>query len=78
MKEAPRAWYERLTNFLIEKGYKKGDLIKLSSSGTSIHVYVDDIVFGSTSPSKMQEFINKMGHEFKISMVGELNFFVGL
>ena len=24
LKQAPRAWYERLTNFLIEKSYKRG------------------------------------------------------
>ena len=24
LKQAPRAWYERLTNFLIEKDYKRG------------------------------------------------------
>jgi len=24
LKKAPRAWYERLTKFLINQGYKKG------------------------------------------------------
>ena len=24
LKQAPHAWYERLTNFLIERGYKRG------------------------------------------------------
>ena len=28
LKQASRAWYERLTNFLIEKGYKKGGVDK--------------------------------------------------
>ena len=28
LKQAPQAWYERLTNFLIEKGYERGGLIK--------------------------------------------------
>ena len=29
LKQAPRAWYERLTNFLIEKGYKRRGVDKI-------------------------------------------------
>ena len=36
------------------------------------------LFFGSTSPSKVQEFVNHMRQEFEMSMVGELNFFLGL
>ena len=28
LKKAPRAWYERLTNFLINQGYRKGGIDK--------------------------------------------------
>ena len=35
-------------------------------------------MFGSTSPSKVKEFVNQMRDEFEMSMVGELNFFLGL
>ena len=35
-------------------------------------------MFGSTSPSKVQEFVNQIREEFEMSMVGELNFFLGL
>ena len=35
LKQALQAWYERLTNFLIEKGYGKGEMIKHFSSCTS-------------------------------------------
>ncbi|KAI9190951.1 hypothetical protein LWI28_001272 [Acer negundo] len=41
-------------------------------------IYVDDIVFGSTNQSKVQQFVNVMSHEFEMSMVGELNYFLGL
>ena len=43
-----------------------------------MHFDTDDIVFGSTSPSKVQEFVNQMKEEFEMSIVGELNFFLGL
>ena len=39
---------------------------------------MDDIVFGSTSPMKVEEFVDEMKKEFKMSMVGELNYFLGL
>ena len=41
-------------------------------------VYVDDIVFGSTIEKHTQEFADVMTQEFEMSMVGELNFFLGL
>ena len=81
LKQAPRAWYERLTNFLIEKGYKRGGVHKTLfimhfDTGVIIaQIYVDDIVFHSTSPSKVQEFVNQMREEFEMNIVGELNFF---
>ena len=84
LKQAPRAWYERLTNFLVEKGYKRGGVdkilfIKSFKSGITIaQIYVDDIVFGSTVNNKLTEFVEQMKNEFEMSMVGELNYFLGL
>ena len=69
---------------MIKKGCKKGGIDKtlfIRYFDTSIiiaQIYVDDIVFGSTSPSIVQEFVNQMREEFEMSMVGELNFFLGL
>ena len=84
LKQALRAWYEILTNFLIEKGYKRGGVDKTLfimhfDTGVIItQINVDDIVFSSTSPSKVQEFAIQMKEEFEMIMVGELNFFLGL
>ncbi|CAL2227893.1 unnamed protein product [Prunus armeniaca] len=41
-------------------------------------VYVDDIVVGYTSDFHVQEFIHVMTSEFEMSLVGELNYFLGL
>ena len=41
-------------------------------------VYVDDIVFGATIDDQAIEFSEEMKKEFKMSMVGELTFFLGL
>ncbi|XP_024195543.1 uncharacterized mitochondrial protein AtMg00810-like [Rosa chinensis] len=41
-------------------------------------VYVDDIVFGSTSKYLVNEFQSVMESEFEMSMCGELTFFLGI
>jgi hypothetical protein len=43
-----------------------------------VQVYVDDIVFGGSSHSLVARFAEDMSKEFKMSMMGELQFFLGL
>ena len=38
-------------------------------------IYVDDIIFGSTSELEVKIFVDQMKSEFEMSMVGELTFF---
>nr|GFA58331.1 retrotransposon protein, putative, unclassified [Tanacetum cinerariifolium] len=49
-----------------------------TSSSTKGLVYVDDIIFGSTTKSWCDEFEVLMKGEFKMSVMGELTFFLGL
>ena len=43
-----------------------------------VQIYVDDIIFGATNISLCEEFSKCMHNEFEMSMMGELNFFLGL
>nr|GEX15336.1 retrovirus-related Pol polyprotein from transposon TNT 1-94 [Tanacetum cinerariifolium] len=43
-----------------------------------VQIYVDDIIFGSTCQDMCDEFPKIMHDEFEMSMMGELNFFLGL
>ena len=43
-----------------------------------VQIYVDDIIFGSTNVSLCEEFSKCMHSEFEMSMMGELNYFLGL
>jgi hypothetical protein len=43
-----------------------------------IQVYVDDIVFDGSSHSSVARFARDMSKEFEMSMMGELQFFLGL
>ena len=84
LKQAPRAWYERLSKFLISSGFKMDKIdttlfIKLRENDILIvQIYVDDIIFGATNVSLCEEFAKSMHSEFEMSMMGELNFFLGL
>nr|GEX04785.1 retrovirus-related Pol polyprotein from transposon TNT 1-94 [Tanacetum cinerariifolium] len=84
LKQAPKAWYDRLKAFLIKHEYKIGMVDntlftkKKSSNLIIVQIYVDDIIFGSTYLDMCDEFTKIMHDEFKMSMMDELNFFVGL
>ncbi|KAJ9561899.1 hypothetical protein OSB04_007059 [Centaurea solstitialis] len=84
LKQAPRAWYETLTIYLLESGYQKGTVdptLFFRRSGnhlTVVQIYVDDIIFASTNPESCIEFEQIMKSRFQMSMMGELTFFFGL
>jgi hypothetical protein len=43
-----------------------------------VEVYVDDIIFGSDDEKMSKDFTRMMQQEFEMSLLGELNFFLGL
>nr|GEV52298.1 hypothetical protein [Tanacetum cinerariifolium] len=43
-----------------------------------VHIYVDDIIFASTNTSMCIEFAILMATKFKMSMMGQMSFFLGL
>ncbi|GJQ96112.1 retrovirus-related pol polyprotein from transposon TNT 1-94, partial [Tanacetum coccineum] len=49
-----------------------------SSNLIIVQIYVDDIIFGSTCQDMCDDFAKIMHDEFEMSMMGELNFFLGL
>ncbi|GJY85217.1 retrovirus-related pol polyprotein from transposon TNT 1-94 [Tanacetum coccineum] len=51
---------------------------KKSSNLIIVQIYVDDIIFDSTCQDMCDEFAKIMHDEFEMSMMGELNFFLGL
>lgn len=84
LNQSPRAWYERLSKFLLEHGHTRGkfdNTLFLQTNGKDlliVQVYMDDIIFVSTNVSMTQEFAKLMNGEFEMSMMGELNFFLEL
>jgi hypothetical protein len=83
LKQAPRAWYECLRNFLISNAFKveKADptLFTKTCNGDLFvwQIYVDDIIFGSTNQKSCEEFSRVMMQKFEMSMMGDLTYFLG-
>ena len=84
MKQTLRAWYERFSKFLMEKGFSRGSvdtilfLKKHKHDMLVAQIYVDDIIFGATNQSLYEHFAKEMQSEFEMSMMEELTFFLGL
>ena len=70
----PRAWYETLSQHLLDNGFIKTE----EGAWLLVQVYVDDIIFGSTNHKLCEEFEKIMKSKFQMSSMGELNFFLGL
>ncbi|GJT75335.1 retrovirus-related pol polyprotein from transposon TNT 1-94 [Tanacetum coccineum] len=84
LMQAPRAWYEELSKFLLQNHIFKGTIDptlfirRFDEDILVVQVYVDDIIFGSTHPRYSQLFFNLMKSRFEMSMMGEMTFFLGL
>jgi hypothetical protein len=84
LNQAPRAWYGRLRGFLFERGFEMGKvdqtlfLLRQGRDVLIVQVYVDDTIFGGSSNSLVARFAEDMCGEFEMSMMGELQSFLGL
>nr|GEZ31504.1 retrovirus-related Pol polyprotein from transposon TNT 1-94 [Tanacetum cinerariifolium] len=58
LKQAPRAWYDELSTFLLQNHFFKGTIDstlfirRFQDDILEVQVYVDDTIFGSTHPRK--------------------------
>ncbi|GJU33670.1 retrovirus-related pol polyprotein from transposon TNT 1-94 [Tanacetum coccineum] len=84
LKQAPKAWYETLSTFLTQNKFSRGRIdntlfiYKSKEDVLLVQVYVDDIIFGSTSYKFCKHFEKLMTKKFKMSMMEELTYFLGL
>ena len=62
LKETPRAWYEKLSSFVLKNGFEQGkvDTILFHKNYDSrillVQAYVDDIIFGATNEIISEDF----------------------
>nr|GEV09008.1 uncharacterized mitochondrial protein AtMg00810-like [Tanacetum cinerariifolium] len=84
LHQAPKAWYETLSTYLLDNGFKKGTIDKtlfikkIKDDILLVQLFVDDIIFGFTKRSLSTEFEQFMHKRFQMSSIRELTFFLGL
>nr|GEW72348.1 copia protein [Tanacetum cinerariifolium] len=74
LHQAPRAWYETLSTFMLQNRYRRGIIDKT----LFIKKEKDDIIFRSTKKSLCDEYEALMHKRLQMSSIGELTFFLGL
>nr|GFA01397.1 retrovirus-related Pol polyprotein from transposon TNT 1-94 [Tanacetum cinerariifolium] len=84
LKQAYRAWYDVLLQFLIDNGFQKGSIdttLFIKKNGKHImliQIYVDDTILGLKNPKYCTKFSDLMVKRFEMNMMGEMKFFLGL
>nr|GFB36041.1 copia protein [Tanacetum cinerariifolium] len=70
LHQAPRAWYETLSTYMLDNGFHKGKIDKTlfikrhKGDILLVQVYVDDIIFGSTKKELCIAFEKMMHGKF--------------
>nr|GEV75896.1 putative ribonuclease H-like domain-containing protein [Tanacetum cinerariifolium] len=83
-EEAPRAWYDLFSSFLLSQELSKGTVdptLFIKREGKDIlllQIYVDDIIFTSTTTELCDKFPEIMCSKSKMPMMGKISFFLGL
>lgn len=81
---APRSWYETLSVFVVNSGYKRGVIDPTLFRRVNekhlmlVQIYVDDIISGLSDQGMVDDFAKPMTNKFQMSMNREINFFLGL
>jgi Reverse transcriptase (RNA-dependent DNA polymerase) len=84
LKQSPRAWYEKLSHFLLSCNFKTSWedtslFIKHNEHGiTVVLVYVDDIIITRNSQSKIDYIKNCLKQKFDNKDLGKLKYFLGI
>ncbi|GJS77583.1 putative ribonuclease H-like domain-containing protein [Tanacetum coccineum] len=84
LHQAPRAWYETLSTYLLDNGFLRGKFDKTlfikrhKGDILLVQVYVNDIIFSPTKKELCIVFEKLMHEKFQMSSIGELTFFLGL
>jgi hypothetical protein len=84
LKQAPRAWYARLSSKLQSLGFKpsKADvsLFVYNKGGVVIYllIYVDDIIVASSSDVATAALLKDLQADFALKDLGDLHYFLGI
>ncbi|KAI9160575.1 hypothetical protein LWI28_009567 [Acer negundo] len=83
-KQAPRAWYHELRQFLLTAGFKNSyadtSLFVLNTCGNILYllIYVDDIILTGNNSAHMDRFVDILAQRFSLKDLGPLSYFLGV
>ena len=84
LKQASRAWYNKLKQFLVTFGFLNStadtSLFILHSTSVSIYllVYVDDIIIIGNNQSAIHKVITLLSRRFSLKDLGALTYFLSI
>lgn len=84
LKQVPRAWFDKLSSYLIEFGFKcctRDPSLFIYSDGKNMMLlllYVDDMTLTGNNKSFVAEFVGLLGTRFRVKDMGPLSYFLGI
>jgi len=84
LKQAPRAWYSKIDSFFLQNEFERSEneptlYVKKGTNGfIVVCLYVDDIIYFSSSPKLLEEFKAAMMNQFEMTDLGLLQYFLSL
>ncbi|XP_047270283.1 uncharacterized protein LOC124899439 [Capsicum annuum] len=84
LKKAPRSWYSRMDNHLLDLGFEKSlsestlYVKKVGSNIIIISPYVDDLLMTENNITLIEEFKEEMMRFFEMTDLGEMTYFLGM
>lgn len=84
LKQSPRAWFRRFSNFMKNIGYVQSDadhtlFVKRQKKNiTTLIVYVDDMVITCNDQKEITNIHKVLATEFELKDLGELKYFLGI
>ncbi|KAH9740738.1 retrovirus-related pol polyprotein from transposon RE2 [Citrus sinensis] len=84
LKQGPRAWYDRLSNSLLQWGFQalKSDTSLFFQHNerdiVMVLIYVDDILVTGSNTVFIEKIIEQFGSEFALKDLGDFSYFLGL
>lgn len=84
LEQAPRAWFTKLSNSLIELGFQfsgaESSLFfrHIDTEILILLIYVDDILITGSDTSPVNSFISHLSNTFALRDLGTLSYFLGV
>jgi transposase InsO family protein len=85
LKQAPRAWYSRIDQYFMDRGFRRSKsepTLYIKTQGQHdtliVSLYVDDLIFTGNNMKMIAGFKEDMMNTFEMTDLGLMNYFLGI